>query len=80
VQACGKLREVYDDEILKERQCQYWFARFRFSDCSVKDAPHSGRPLKVDNEKIKALVEANRHSTICELANALKILEAFTFI
>jgi len=73
VQACEKLREIYGDEALKERQCQYWFACFCSGDCSMKDAPRSGWPLEVDNEKIKALVEANRHSTIRELADALKI-------
>jgi len=46
VQACKRLCEVkFGDVALKERQCQYWFARFRSGDCSVKDAPRSGRPL-----------------------------------
>lgn len=73
MQACEKLRKVYDDEALKERQCQYRFTRFYSGDYSVKDAPRSGRPSEVDDEKIRALVEANRHSTIRELAEILKI-------
>ncbi|XP_026824119.1 histone-lysine N-methyltransferase SETMAR-like [Ooceraea biroi] len=73
VQACENLRKVYGNEALKNRQCQYWFARFRSGDYSAKNAPRSGRPSEVDNDKIKALVEANRHSTIRELAEALKI-------
>lgn len=73
VQACEKLRKVYGDKTLKERQCQYWFARF-CSGYSVKDAPRSGRPLQVDNEKVKVLIETNRHSIIRhELAEALKV-------
>jgi len=56
----------------KKRQCQNWFARFRDGDFSVKDAHHSGRPSKIDDE-MKALVQTNKHSTVREIATALKV-------
>ena len=37
-QAHKKLRAVYGDEALKERQCQNWFDKFRSRDFSLKDA------------------------------------------
>ena len=38
-EAREKLRRVYGRNVVKERQCQNWFARFRDGDFSVKDAP-----------------------------------------
>ena len=36
-QAHKKLRAVYGDEALKERQCRNWFDKFRSGDFSLKD-------------------------------------------
>ena len=52
VQASKKLYDVYGEKSLTERQSQNWFARFRYGDFDVKDAPRSGRPTEVD-DKIK---------------------------
>jgi len=41
-EAREKLRRVYGRNVVKERQCQNWFARFRDGDFSVKDAHRSG--------------------------------------
>ena len=70
-----KLRRVYGRNIVKKRQCQNWFARFRDGDFSIKDAHRSGgdRPSKIDDDEMKALVQANKHSTVRELAIALKV-------
>jgi len=59
------------ENVVKKRQCQNWFTRFR--DFSVKDAHRSSRPFKIDDDEIKELVQANKHSTVRELATALKV-------
>jgi len=72
-EAREELRQVYGRNVIEKRQCQNWFARFRGGDFSVKDAHRSGRPSEIDDDKIKALVQANKHSTVRELATALKV-------
>ena len=62
-QACEKLRKVYGEDALKERQCQRWFAKFHAGDFDIKDASRSGRPTEVDNDEINALIKAKPHST-----------------
>ncbi|GFW45188.1 histone-lysine N-methyltransferase SETMAR [Trichonephila clavipes] len=59
------------------RQCQNWFAKFRFNNFDVEDAPCSGRSVEADKDAIKALVDANRrirtqrslcrHIEVCDL-------------
>ena len=58
-QACEKLRKVYGEHALQERQCQRWFQKFRDGDFDIHDAPRSGRPTEVDSDELKALVGAN---------------------
>ena len=36
-QVSKKLRDVYGEEALKDRQCQNWFDKFHSGDCSLKD-------------------------------------------
>ena len=36
-QAAKKLRDVYGEEALKDRQCRNWFDKFRSWDFSLKD-------------------------------------------
>ena len=62
-QVAKKLRNVYSDKALKERQCQNWFRKFRSGDFSLKDELRSGRPNEVDDDQIKALIELDRHIT-----------------
>ncbi|KAL4711420.1 hypothetical protein ACJJTC_016174 [Scirpophaga incertulas] len=52
-QAAKKLRDVYGEEALKERQCRNWFDKFRSGDFSLKDDQRSGRPEKLDDDQIK---------------------------
>ena len=56
MQARKKLYDVCGEKPLTERQCQDWFAHFRFGDFHLKDAPRSGRPIEVDDNKIKAMI------------------------
>jgi len=72
-QACEKLRAVYGNNALQERQCQRWFTRFRAGNFDLNDASRSGRPIKVDDDKIKALIESNPRYTTREIAETLKI-------
>ena len=44
---------VYSENVIKLWQCQNWFAKFRFGDFDVKDAPRSGSPIEVDDDKIR---------------------------
>ena len=46
VQAAKKLRDVYDEEALKDRQCRNWF----------KDEHRSGRLNEVHDDQIKAII------------------------
>ena len=72
-QAHKKLCAVYDDEALKERQCQNWFDKFRSGDFSLKDEKRSGRPVEVDDDLIKAIIDSDRHSTTREIAEKLHV-------
>ena len=56
-QAAKKLRDVYYEEDLKDRQCRNWFDKFRSGNFSLKDEQHSGRPNEVDDDQIKAIIE-----------------------
>ena len=64
-----KLYDVYGEETLTERQCQNWFARFRFGDFDLKDSTRSGHQTEVDDDKIKAMIENNRRSATREKLN-----------
>ncbi|XP_073967892.1 histone-lysine N-methyltransferase SETMAR-like [Bombus fervidus] len=72
-QAHKKLRAVYGNEALKERQCQNWFAKFRSGDFSLKNAQRSGSPVEVDETHIKAIIDSDRHSTAREIAEKLNV-------
>ena len=62
-QARKKLCAVYGDEVLKERQCQNWFDKFRSDNFSLKDEKRSGRPVEVDDDLIKAIIDSDRHNS-----------------
>jgi len=74
------LCRVYGRNVVKKRQCQNWFTRFRDGELSVKDAHRSGRPSKIEDDEMKALVQANEHSTVRKLATALKVSWKFMAI
>lgn len=60
-QAREKLRKVYGDNTLQERQYQRWFMRFHAGDFDLNSAPRSGKPAEVDDDEIKALIKSNPH-------------------
>ena len=61
------------EEALKDRQCRNWFDKFRSGDFSLKDEQRSGRPNQVVDDQIKAIIESNRHVTVREIEEILKI-------
>ena len=63
-QAAKKLRDVYGEEALKDRQCRNWFDKFRSGDFSLKDEKRSDRPNEVDDDQVKTIIESDRHVTV----------------
>ncbi|XP_035725547.1 histone-lysine N-methyltransferase SETMAR-like [Vespa mandarinia] len=68
-----KLTDVYGEDVLTVRQCQNWFAKFRYGNFDVEDAPRSGRLVEADKDTIKALVDANQRITIREIGERLNL-------
>lgn len=68
-----KICEVYGDNCITERTCQKWFTKFRSGDFSLKDEQRSGRPNEVEDDEIKAIIESDRHATVRELGEKLKV-------
>ena len=54
-QAAKKLRDVYDEEALKDRR-RNWFDEFCSGDFSLKDEQLAGPPNDVDDDQIKARI------------------------
>ena len=72
-QAAKKLRDVYHEEDLKDRQCQNWYDKLRSGDFSLKDEKRSGRPNEVDDGQIKAIIKSDRQITVREIEEMLRI-------
>ena len=72
-QAAKKLRDVYGEEALKDRQCRNWFDKFRSGDFSLKYEQRSGRPNEADDDQIEAIRESDYHVTVGEIEEMLKI-------
>ena len=72
-QAAKKLRDVYGEEALKDRQCRNWFDEFCSRDTLLKDEQRSDRPNEVNDDQIKAIIESDRHVTVREIEEMLKI-------
>ena len=68
-----KLCDVYGEEALKDRKCRNWFDKFRSGDFSLIDEQCSGRPNEVNDDQIKAIIESDRHVTVREIEQMLKI-------
>ena len=75
-QAAKKLRDVYGEEALKDRQCRKWFDKFHSGNFSLKDEQRSDRLNEVDDDQIKAIVESDRYVTVGEIDKKLKILKS----
>ena len=58
---------------IRDIHCRNWFDTLRFGDFSLKDERCSGRPNELDDEQIKAIIESDRHVTVGEIEEMLKI-------
>ncbi|XP_046813879.1 histone-lysine N-methyltransferase SETMAR-like [Vespa crabro] len=75
VKARKKLIDVYGEVVLTVyASARIWFAKFRFGNFDVEDAPRSGRPVEANKDTIKALVDANRQITTREIGERLNLL------
>ena len=72
-QAAKKLRVVYGEETLKDRQCRNWFDKFRSGDFSLKDEQYSDRSNEVDDDQTKTIIKSDRHVNVREIKEMLKI-------
>lgn len=61
---------MYGGDKWTDRQCQNWFAKFRFDIF----ASRAGRAVVADNEKIEVLDETNRRMTTHENTESLNRL------
>ena len=68
VEAARNIRTVYGRNVLNDRKCQRWFAKFSSGNFNLKDSPRLGRPKSLDQEAIKDAVEVNPKLTSRELA------------
>ena len=59
--------------MVTDQTCQKWFAKFCAGDCSLDNAPWSGRPVEDDSNQIETLVKNNQCYTTQEIADILKI-------
>ena len=73
VQAAKKLRDVYGEKALKDRQCRNSFDKFRSGDFSLKDEQRSGRPNEIDDNQIKTIIKSDRHVSVRDIKKMLKI-------
>ena len=64
---------MYGEEASNNRQCRNWFDKFCSRDFSLKDEERSGVPNKVDDDQIKAIIKSDRHVTVREIEEMLKI-------
>ena len=49
-QAAKAICSVYGEDVLGERVCRFWFARFKSGNFNLNDKDRPGRPLEADDE------------------------------
>lgn len=59
---------VFGEACISERQCRWWFERFRSGNLSLADEPRSGRPSDFDSDRLRQIVEHDSSITVRELA------------
>lgn len=76
VEATRIIYEMYGDNVVAERTCRDWFARFKSGDFDVSDRLRSGQPEKFEDKKLQALPDENiQHRHKQSLQNNLKWLK-----
>ncbi|UYV66543.1 hypothetical protein LAZ67_4002014 [Cordylochernes scorpioides] len=71
------LKQTFKEDSLSQSRTFEWFVRYKAGPTSVKDDPHTGRPLSIRNPenalKIKSSIKDNPRITIRELSEDLDI-------
>ena len=65
---------------MTDSMCQKWFVNFHAGDFSLDGASWSGRRVEVDSDHIKTLIENNQYSTMCKIADILKISKSIKLL
>lgn len=60
--------ETYSNNIVAEKTCRDWFARFKNGDFDVNDRSRFGRPETIKYEELQILLDENSAQTPNELA------------
>ena len=74
-----KLFNVYREDVLTERQCQNWIAKFSSDNFDIEGAPRSGRPVKADEDETMVSFEANRLTTTRDIAKRLNLSNSIVY-
>jgi histone-lysine N-methyltransferase SETMAR len=67
------LREVYGEYAPSERNCRFWFERFKAGDFDVNDKEREGAPTKFDDAELKAILDEDCSHTLVELSEVLGV-------
>ncbi|XP_026825471.1 histone-lysine N-methyltransferase SETMAR-like [Ooceraea biroi] len=61
------LCEVFGQDVITVRSCQFWFEKFRNGDFNLEDEPRSGRPSVIDKARLRSRVKETPDITTREL-------------
>ena len=75
-----KICAVYGEGAAIDRTCQKWFVKFCARECSLDNAPQSGRPVEVGSNQMETLIENNQCSVMQEIFNILKISKSMKLL
>ena len=64
---------MYGEGPVTDQMCEKWFAKLCAWDFLLNDAPHLGKPVKVDSNQIEISTENHQGYTTWEIADILKI-------
>ena len=71
---------MYGEGAVTDRMCQKWSSKICAGDFSLDDASRSSRPVELDSNQIKTLIKNNKHYTMQEIADILKISKSIKLL
>ena len=63
---------MYGENAIAERTARDWYAKFERENFHLKDAPHSGRPIELDEERLNQFLHEDSRQTTRELAEKME--------
>ena len=63
---------MHGEGAIAERTAGDWYAKLKYGNFDLKDAPRLGRPVNIDEELLNQLLHKNSHLTTTELAEKMK--------